>query len=86
MLRITINCLLLCRAISPAGEQMIAISAWALRYHAAAQPGLNNPTDHFLEQWFWRPAAIASYWAGRISGARSSVAWRGIRRKRGFAS
>lgn len=44
-------------------------------YNWGVQPGLKNLTDHFLEEWFWRPAAIASYSAGRISGARSSSAW-----------
>jgi NAD(P)H-dependent FMN reductase len=47
-------------------------------YNWGVQPGLKNLTDHFLEEWFWRPAAIASYSAGRIAGARSSVAWHGI--------
>ncbi|MDE1991576.1 MAG: NAD(P)H-dependent oxidoreductase [Rhizobiaceae bacterium] len=45
-------------------------------YNWGVQPGLKNLTDHFLEEWFWRPAAIASYSAGRIAGARSSSAWR----------
>lgn len=44
-------------------------------YNWGLQPGLKNLTDHFLEEWFWRPAAIASYSAGRLSGARSSYAW-----------
>ena len=44
-------------------------------YNWGMQPGLKNLTDHFLEEWFWRPAAIASYSAGRLSGARSSYAW-----------
>jgi len=44
-------------------------------YNWGVQPGLKNLTDHFLEEWFWRPAAIASYSAGRLSGARSSYAW-----------
>src|SRR5215470_15303428 len=30
-------------------------------YNWGMQPGLKNLTDHFLEEWFWRPAAIASY-------------------------
>src|SRR6202046_5204050 len=47
-------------------------------YNWGVQPGLKNLTDHFLEEWFWRPAAIASYSAGRLAGARSSVAWHGI--------
>lgn len=46
-------------------------------YNWGVQPGLKNLTDHFLEEWFWRPAAIASYSAGRIAGARSSLAWHG---------
>jgi len=44
-------------------------------YNWGMQPGLKNLTDHFLEEWFWRPAAIASYSRTRISGARSSFAW-----------
>ena len=47
-------------------------------YNWGVQPGLKNLTDHFLEEWFWRPAAIASYSAGRIAGARSNVMWHGI--------
>jgi NAD(P)H-dependent FMN reductase len=46
-------------------------------YNWGIQPGLKNLTDHFLEEWFWRPAAIASYSAGRLSGVRSATAWRG---------
>jgi NAD(P)H-dependent FMN reductase len=46
-------------------------------YNWGMQPGLKNLTDHFLEEWFWRPAAIASYSAGRLSGARSSTLWHG---------
>ena len=33
-------------------------------YNWKTQPGLKNLTDHFLEEWFWRPPAIASYFAG----------------------
>jgi NAD(P)H-dependent FMN reductase len=46
-------------------------------YNWGMQPGLKNLTDHFLEEWFWRPAAIASYSAGRISGVRSGLLWHG---------
>jgi NAD(P)H-dependent FMN reductase len=46
-------------------------------YNWGVQPGLKNLTDHFLEEWFWRPAAIASYSAGRIAGARSGLIWHG---------
>jgi NAD(P)H-dependent FMN reductase len=44
-------------------------------YNWGVQPGLKNLTDHFLEEWFWRPAAIASYSNGRLAGTRSSYAW-----------
>ena len=46
-------------------------------YNWGLQPGLKNLTDHFLEEWFWRPAAIASYSAGRFAGARAALAWHG---------
>src|SRR5216683_896210 len=46
-------------------------------YNWGIQPGLKNLTDHFLEEWFWRPAAIASYSAGRLSGVRSGALWHG---------
>jgi NAD(P)H-dependent FMN reductase len=46
-------------------------------YNWSIQPGLKNLTDHFLEEWFWRPAAIASYSGGRLSGVRSATAWHG---------
>jgi NAD(P)H-dependent FMN reductase len=46
-------------------------------YNWGMQPGLKNLTDHFLEEWFWRPAAIVSYSAGRFSGVRAGAAWHG---------
>ncbi len=46
-------------------------------YNYGMQPGLKNLTDHFLEEWFWRPAAIASYSAGRFAGARAALTWHG---------
>jgi NAD(P)H-dependent FMN reductase len=54
-------------------------------YNWGVQPGLKNLTDHFLEEWFWRPAAIASYSRTRISGARSAFAWHGILSEMGMA-
>lgn len=74
----------------PTGEAPAAMEALAEKIKAADafvfvvgeynwgyQPGLKNLTDHFLEEWFWRPAAIASYSAGRIAGARSNLLWHG---------
>lgn len=45
-------------------------------YNWGVQPGLKNLTDHFLEEWFWRPAAIASYSLQRSGGARAASNWR----------
>ncbi|MGE0797787.1 MAG: NADPH-dependent FMN reductase [Lautropia sp.] len=74
----------------PAGTAPAAMTALAGKIRAAdgfvfvtgeynwgQQPGLKNLTDHFLEEWFWRPAAIASYSFGRLAGAHASVAWHG---------
>jgi NAD(P)H-dependent FMN reductase len=74
----------------PKGEAPAALEALAQKiisadgfvfvtgeYNWGLQPGLKNLTDHFLEEWFWRPAAIASYSAGRFSGARAALAWHG---------
>lgn len=47
-------------------------------YNWSVQPGLKNLTDHYLEEWFWRPAAIASYSAGRLMGVRANLAWHPI--------
>jgi NAD(P)H-dependent FMN reductase len=82
----------------PAGEappQMAALAAKiraadafvfvAGEYNWGVQPGLKNLTDHFLEEWFWRPAAIASYSNKRLSGARSNSAWHPILSEMGMA-
>lgn len=55
-------------------------------YNWGMQPGLKNLTDHFLEEWFWRPAAIASYSAGRLAGARSSLLWHGTLSEMGMVA
>jgi NAD(P)H-dependent FMN reductase len=74
----------------PRGEAPARLAQLAEKIHAAdafvfvvgeynwgVQPGLKNLTDHFLEEWFWRPAAIASYSAGRFAGGRAAMAWHG---------
>lgn len=44
-------------------------------YNWGMQPGLKNLTDHYLDEWQGRPAALLSYSAGRMAGARSNSAW-----------
>jgi NAD(P)H-dependent FMN reductase len=45
-------------------------------YNGGLQPGLKNLVDHYLPEFAWRPAAIASYSAGPFAGVRSATAWR----------
>jgi len=54
-------------------------------YNWGPQPGLKNLTDHFLEEWFWRPAAIACYSAGPWSGVRAMMGWRDTLGEMGMA-
>jgi len=53
-------------------------------YNWGIQPGLKNLTDHFLEEWFGRPAAVASYSMGRLGGARANTAWGSTLREMGM--
>jgi NAD(P)H-dependent FMN reductase len=65
-------------AMAELAAKIVAADAFVFvtgEYNWGMQPGLKNLTDHFLEEWFWRPAAIASYSAGRLSGARSNSMW-----------
>jgi NAD(P)H-dependent FMN reductase len=62
-------------------EKILSADAFVFvagEYNWGPQPGLKNLTDHFLEEWFWRPAAVLSYSAGKIGGARSNLIWHGI--------
>jgi NAD(P)H-dependent FMN reductase len=54
-------------------------------YNWGVQPGLKNLTDHFLEEWYFRPAGILSYSAGRPGGARANYIWHGILSEMGMA-
>ncbi len=67
-------------ALEELAQKIIAADGFVFvtgEYNWGLQPGLKNLTDHFLEEWFWRPAAIASYSAGRFSGVRAALAWHG---------
>ena len=68
-------------AMDALAQKIIGADAFVFvtgEYNWGPQPGLKNLTDHFLEEWFWRPAAVASYSAGRFSGVRSGTAWHSI--------
>lgn len=42
-------------------------------YNHGIPPALKNMLDHFLEEWFFRPAGIACYSAGRFGGVRAAM-------------
>jgi len=47
-------------------------------YNHGVPPALKNLMDHFLEEYFWRPAAIVSYSGGLFGGVRAAMQWRAI--------
>jgi NAD(P)H-dependent FMN reductase len=42
-------------------------------YNHGIPPALKNLLDHFLEEYYWRPAAIATYSGGRWGGAHAAM-------------
>ena len=42
-------------------------------YNHSIPPALSNMMDHYLEEYFFRPAGIVAYSAGRFSGARVAM-------------
>jgi len=42
-------------------------------YNHGIPPALKNLLDHFLEEWFHRPAGIVTYSAGRFGGVRAAM-------------
>ena len=45
----------------------------AVEYNHSLPPALTNLMDYFREEYFFKPAAIASYSGGPIAGMRSAV-------------
>jgi len=45
-------------------------------YNHAPPPALMNLLDHYLEEFFWRPALIVSYSGGRWGGVRAAFTLR----------
>ncbi|MEH1951489.1 MAG: NAD(P)H-dependent oxidoreductase [Nostoc sp.] len=42
-------------------------------YNHSIQPGLSNLMDHYLEEYFFRPAGIVCYSAGSFGGVRAAI-------------
>src|SRR5512132_4169164 len=56
-------------------------------YPPGAPPDpLKNLLDHFLEEWFWRPSAIACYSAGAFGGVRAAMQLRATLAELGMPS
>jgi NAD(P)H-dependent FMN reductase len=55
-------------------------------YNHSIPPALTNMLDHFLEEWFWRPSAIACYSAGDFGGVRAAIQLRATLAELGMPS
>ena len=55
-------------------------------YNHSIPPALTNLLDHFLEEWFWRPSAIACYSAGAFGGVRAAMQLRATLAELGMPS
>ena len=47
-------------------------------YNHSLPPALSNLIDHFMNEYFWRPAGIACYSAGPFGGVRAAVHLRAL--------
>jgi NAD(P)H-dependent FMN reductase len=47
-------------------------------YNHSIPPALSNLLDHFLEEYFWRPAGVVCYSGGRFGGVRAAVQLRAM--------
>ena len=50
-----------------------AVCVVSAEYNHGVPPALKNLLDHFLEEWFHRPAGICCYSAGRFGGVRAAM-------------
>lgn len=55
-------------------------------YNHSIPPALKNLLDHFLEEYFWRPSAIACYSAGQFGGVRAAMQLRATLAELGMPS
>ncbi len=47
-------------------------------YNHSVPPALTNLLDHFMKEYFWRPAGIACYSAGPFGGVRAAIQLRAL--------
>jgi NAD(P)H-dependent FMN reductase len=64
-------------------DGIVIVSA---EYNHSIPPALSNLLDHFLEEYFWRPSAIACYSAGPFGGVRAAMQLRAMLGELGMPS
>src|SRR5947209_14599428 len=72
----------LAAVVEPADAYVI-VSA---EYNHSIPPALSNLLDHFLEEYFFKPSAIACYSAGAFGGVRAAVQLRAMLAEMGMSS
>ena len=70
-------------AIIRAADGFLIVSG---EYNHSIPPALKNLLDYFLEEWFWRPSAIACYSAGAFGGVRAAMQLRATLAELGMPS
>ncbi|MBD2437656.1 NADPH-dependent FMN reductase [Nostoc sp. FACHB-110] len=55
-------------------------------YNHSIQPGLSNLMDHYLEEYFFRPAGIVSYSVGGFGGVRAAIQLRSFLSEMGMVT
>jgi len=55
-------------------------------YNHSVPPALTNLIDHFMNEYFWKPAGIVSYSAGQFGGVRAAVHMRAVLGEVGMAT
>jgi NAD(P)H-dependent FMN reductase len=66
-----------------AADGIVVVSA---EYNHSIPPALSNLLDHFLEEYFWKPSAIACYSAGPFGGVRAAMQLRAMLAELGMPS
>src|SRR4051812_34807072 len=69
--------------IIKAADGYVIVSA---EYNHSIPPALSNLLDHFLEEYFFKPSAIACYSAGAFGGVRAAMQLRAMLAEMGMSS
>lgn len=70
-------------AVIKAADAYVIVSA---EYNHSIPPALSNLLDHFLEEYFFKPSAIACYSPGAFGGVRAAMQLRAMLGEMGMPS